>query len=244
MRRVAQASVGLLDGGPELRLSAGWIGAEPNDGEAAVGEGDDFRGAIIVEAGDGEIGDGAAVGGANVDHHVAVGRRVRAFIDDDEAARGCSSMVERQLPKLHTRVRFPSPAPFLVFFGYTHCPDVCPTALFEMSEVLRALGEDKKISALFITVDPERDTAKIINDYVSSFDKRIIGLSGPRPDIDAVIKAFRVYARKVPDEKGGPDYAMDHTAIVYLMDKQGRFVGAFNMSRPPAEAAKDLAKYL
>ena len=134
--------------------------------------------------------------------------------------------------------------PFLVFFGYTHCPDVCPTALFEMSEVLRALGEDKKISALFITVDPERDTAKIINDYVSSFDKRIIGLSGPRPDIDAVIKAFRVYAKKVPDEKGGPDYAMDHTAIVYLMDKQGRFVGAFNMSRPPAEAAKDLAKYL
>ena len=134
--------------------------------------------------------------------------------------------------------------PFLVFFGYTHCPDVCPTALFEISEVLRALGEDKKISALFITVDPERDTAKIVSDYVSSFDKRIIGLSGPRADIDAVIKAFRVYARKVPDEKGGPDYAMDHTALVYLMDKKGRFVGAFNMSRPPAEAAKDLAKYL
>ena len=134
--------------------------------------------------------------------------------------------------------------PFLVFFGYTHCPDVCPTALFEMSEALRALGEDKKISALFISVDPERDTAKIVNDYVSSFDKRIIGLSGPREEIDRVIKAYRVYAKKIPDAKGGPDYAMDHTALFYLMDKQGRFVGAFNMSRPPAEAARDLAKYL
>jgi protein SCO1 len=133
--------------------------------------------------------------------------------------------------------------PLLVFFGYTHCPDVCPTSLFEISEVFKAMGPDKKVQALFITVDPERDTPETIKDYLSSFDPRIIGLSGDPAQTKAVEKAFRVYAKKVPAAHGD-DYTMDHTAIVYLLDKQGRFVNAFNLERTPQEAAKDLERYL
>lgn len=132
--------------------------------------------------------------------------------------------------------------PFLVFFGFTHCPDVCPTALREISDIFAALGEDKKVSALFVTVDPERDTAESLKDYVSNFDKRIIGVTGSRAAIDATLKSYRVYARKVPGE--GENYSMDHSTIIYLMDKQGRFVNAFNINRTPKEAAAELARYL
>ena len=108
--------------------------------------------------------------------------------------------------------------PFLVFFGFTHCPDVCPTALFEVSQVLRALGpEADRTRALFITVDPERDTPSVMKDYLSSFDPHFSGLTGDPAAIAAVAKAYRVYYKKVPLEQG--DYTMDHTAIVYLMDK-------------------------
>ncbi len=132
--------------------------------------------------------------------------------------------------------------PFLVYFGYTHCPDICPTILFEMSQDMKAMGGDKRIRALFITVDPERDTPAALKEYLSSFDPRIVGLTGTRQEINAVEKVYRVYARKIP-ENGG-DYAMDHTAIVYLMDKQGRFVTVFNLDRPPQVAAKDLDTYM
>jgi protein SCO1/2 len=132
--------------------------------------------------------------------------------------------------------------PTLVFFGYTHCPDVCPATLFEMSEVLRALGPDKKAAALLVTVDPERDTPDTLKDYLSSFDSRIVGATGSRPAVDAVLKQFRVYSRKVQGE--GDDYTMDHTALVYLMDKQWRFVRPFRLDRKPDEAAADLSKYL
>jgi protein SCO1/2 len=132
--------------------------------------------------------------------------------------------------------------PFLVYFGYTHCPDICPAELFQISQVLKAMGDDKRIKALFITVDPERDTPAVLKEYLSSFDPGIIGLSGTRQEIDAVEKAYRVYARKAPEQGG--DYTMDHTAIIYLMDKQGRFVTAFNVDRPPQVAAQDLDAYL
>jgi protein SCO1 len=131
--------------------------------------------------------------------------------------------------------------PFLVYFGYTHCPDVCPTTLAQISDVLRKLP-DKPISVLFVTTDPERDSAASLKDYVSSFDKRIIGLSGDRAAIDQVEKAYRVYARKVPGSNG--DYTMDHSSIVYLMDAHGQFVEAFNVERPAEDAAKELATYL
>ena len=133
--------------------------------------------------------------------------------------------------------------PLLVFFGYTHCPDVCPTSLYEISEVFKAMGSDKKVQALFITIDPERDTPAVMKDYLSSFDPRIVGLSGDPAQTQAVEKAFKVYAKKVPGAHGD-DYTMDHTAIIYLLDKQGRFVNAFNLERTPQEAAKDLERYL
>ena len=133
--------------------------------------------------------------------------------------------------------------PFLVFFGFTHCPDVCPTTLFDVSEIFRALGpEAKDVRALFITVDPERDTPAVLKDYLSSFDPRVIGVTGDSTAIAAVEKAYRVYAKKVPLDGGG--YTMDHTAIVYLMGKDGRFVTPFNMKRRPNEAAEDLKRYL
>lgn len=133
--------------------------------------------------------------------------------------------------------------PFLVFFGFTHCPDVCPTTLFEVSEILRAAGPAAKDArALFITVDPERDTPQVLKDYLGSFDPRVVGVTGDSEAIAAVIKAYRVYAKKVPTDGGG--YTMDHTAIVYLMGKDGRFVTPFNMKRRPEEAAEDLKRYL
>ncbi|MGH6725678.1 MAG: SCO family protein [Pseudolabrys sp.] len=133
--------------------------------------------------------------------------------------------------------------PFLVFFGYTHCPDICPTTLFEMSEVLHAMGKDAdRLNALFITVDPERDTAAVMKDYLSSFDPHLRGATGGRKAIDAVEKAYRVYAKKVPTTNG--DYSMDHSALVYLMDKQGRFVAPFKLDRKPEAAAADLKRYL
>ena len=133
--------------------------------------------------------------------------------------------------------------PFLVFFGFTHCPDVCPTTLFDVSEVFRALGSDAKdVRALFITVDPERDTPAVLKDYLSSFDPRIIGVTGDATAIASAEKAYRVYAKKVPLDGGG--YTMDHTAIVYLMNKDGRFVAPFSLKRRPEEAAADLKRYL
>ena len=109
--------------------------------------------------------------------------------------------------------------PTLIFFGYTHCPDVCPTSLFELSEVLRAMGKDAdKVNAVFISVDPERDTPATMKDYLSSFDPHLEGLSGDPAETAKVITSYRVYAKKVPTKDG--DYTMDHTALIYLMDRE------------------------
>ena len=132
--------------------------------------------------------------------------------------------------------------PFLIFFGYTHCPDVCHTTLFEMSEILRALGPQAKIGGLFVTVDPERDSPETLKEYLSNFDARIIGLTGPRPQLEPMLREYRIYAKRAPGN--AEDYAVDHTTVVYLMDKNGRFVSTFNVSRKPYEAARDLEKYL
>ncbi|MBB4263464.1 MULTISPECIES: SCO family protein [unclassified Bradyrhizobium] len=133
--------------------------------------------------------------------------------------------------------------PTLIFFGYTHCPDVCPTSLFEISEVLRAMGKDAdKVNAVFISVDPERDTPATMKEYLSSFDPHLEGLSGDPAETAKVITSYRVYAKKVPTKDG--DYTMDHTALIYLMDRDGRFVSPFNLKRTPDEAAADLKKYL
>jgi protein SCO1 len=133
--------------------------------------------------------------------------------------------------------------PTLVFFGFTHCPDVCPTTLFEMSEVLRAMGKDADgVNVYYISVDPERDTQAAMKDYLSSFDPRLKGLTGNSQQVAKVLSEYRVYAKKVPLKDG--DYTMDHTALVYLMDRDGKFVSPFNLNRKPEEAASDLKRYL
>ena len=133
--------------------------------------------------------------------------------------------------------------PFLVFFGFTRCPDVCPTTLSYISEMLRWLGKDAdRTGALFITVDPERDTPVTLKNYLSNFDPHLRALTGDPAAVEATLKAYRVYAKKVP--LAGGDYTMDHTAVVYLMDKDGHFVAPFNLRRTPEAAAAELRQYL
>ncbi len=132
--------------------------------------------------------------------------------------------------------------PYLVFFGYTNCPDICHTTLFEMSEILRALGPDAKVGALFVTVDPERDTPAVLKEYLSNFDPRIIGVTGPRAQLDPMLREYKIFSKRAPGK--GADYSVDHTTVIYLLDKNGRFVSTFNVARKPAEAARELGRYL
>ena len=114
--------------------------------------------------------------------------------------------------------------PKVMFFGFTFCPDVCPTTLAEVQGWIQKLGPDAdKLHYAFVTVDPERDTPAVIRDYVAAFDDRILALSGSREQVNAVTKAYRVYAKKVPLDDG--DYTMDHSAAVFLMTKDNKFVG-------------------
>lgn len=133
--------------------------------------------------------------------------------------------------------------PRLVFFGFTNCPDICPTTLFEMSQAFEALGPDaRKIAGLLITVDPERDTPTVMKSYIGSFHPSIQGLTGSPEQVAAVVKAYRAYSKRVPTQGG--DYTMDHTSIVYLMGKDGEFIAPFDLKRPPDVVAADLRRYL
>jgi len=133
--------------------------------------------------------------------------------------------------------------PTLIFFGFTFCPDVCPTTLLELSNRLQELKSDAdRLNVLFITVDPERDTPQRLALYLSSFDRRIIGLSGTRDNIAAIINAYQVYAAKVRLEDGG--YTMDHTATIYMMDRKGKYVGTINQREPDASVRAKLRHLL
>jgi protein SCO1/2 len=114
--------------------------------------------------------------------------------------------------------------PTLLYFGYTHCPEVCPTTLFELDGWLKKLGpEAKDMKAYFISIDPERDTPEVMNRYVGNFSDRITGISGPPDKVEAMAKGFNIYFRKVPTDNG--DYTMDHTASIILLDRKGDFAG-------------------
>jgi len=115
-------------------------------------------------------------------------------------------------------------SPYLVFFGFTHCPEVCPTTLWEASGWLKELGKDAdRLKMVFVTVDPERDTSEVLAEYMTSFDPRIVALTGTPEAVEAIKKAYKVYSRKVPTEDG--DYTVDHTASIYLMHGDGSFSG-------------------
>jgi len=129
----------------------------------------------------------------------------------------------------------------LVYFGFTYCPDICPAGLQVISAALDKLGaRANQVAPMFITVDPERDTAAQMKSYVSSFHKNIIGLTGSAKDIAQVAKAYRVYYRKVQDPSLS-DYTMDHTSFMYLMDREGAFVTHFAHNVAPDKLAARIA---
>ncbi len=133
--------------------------------------------------------------------------------------------------------------PTALFFGYTFCPDVCPTTLLEATTWMKELGADgDRLRVVFVSVDPERDTPDKLDQYIASFDDRFIGLSGSREETDRIVKAYRVFARKV--EAAGGDYTMDHTAAVYLLDAQARFVGVINFQEPTDKALVKIRQLL
>lgn len=114
--------------------------------------------------------------------------------------------------------------PTLLFFGYTHCPDVCPTTMGEMQGWFASLGDEAKtLQGVFVTVDPARDTPQILGDYVSFVSDRIVGLTGTQGEIDKVVKDWGVVAEKVPQADGS--YLMNHTASVFLVNAKGEFAG-------------------
>ena len=114
--------------------------------------------------------------------------------------------------------------PTVMYFGYTFCPEVCPTTLTELTQWIQMLGPDaNKLNYVFVTVDPERDTPKVMHDYVSAFDPRIRGFTGTPDQIAKVTSEYRVYYKRVPTSDGG--YVIDHTAVLYLMDPKVRFFG-------------------
>jgi protein SCO1 len=133
--------------------------------------------------------------------------------------------------------------PSMLFFGYTHCPDVCPTTLYEMAGWFKTLGEEgKALRGYYMTVDPQRDSVETMNDYVTALSDRITGITGDPAEIAKVIKGWRIYAAKVPGE--GDDYTMDHTASVFLLDENGAFKGTISYGEKADVAIEKLRNLL
>jgi protein SCO1/2 len=131
----------------------------------------------------------------------------------------------------------------VLLFGFTHCPDICPTALLNLSAILDQLGEKSSlVQVAFVTVDPERDTAEVLQDYMSSFGPNFVGLTGETDAIRRVAKAFKVFFQKVP--LPGDDYTMDHSVAIYALDKHARVRLMFTMNRPLEDIAHDILELL
>ena len=129
--------------------------------------------------------------------------------------------------------------PTVLFFGFTHCPEVCPTTLFEMAGWLKALGDEgKDLRVFLISVDPERDTPEVMKGYTAALTDRITGITGDPKDVEKVIKGWKIYARKVPTENG--DYTMDHTASVMLLDRDARLKSTIDYKETTDVALKKL----
>jgi protein SCO1 len=131
----------------------------------------------------------------------------------------------------------------LIYFGYTYCPDACPTALNSISVALEKLGSQASdLQPLFITVDPERDTRETMAKYLMSFDSRILGLTGTEEQIESVINEYRLSVSREKPEHGGDDYLISHSSYIYLMDPQGRFVNVIHAEELGDEIAIRLRK--
>ena len=131
--------------------------------------------------------------------------------------------------------------PSAAFFGYTHCPDVCPTTLIDMTGWIEALGKDAdKLRFVFVTVDPERDTPEVMNDYVSAFSDKIVGITGEPDKVHAMVRDYKIVSRKVPGEGG--EYLMDHTASVLLLDARGSLVSTISPDERREDAVAKLKR--
>jgi len=129
----------------------------------------------------------------------------------------------------------------VMYFGYTFCPEVCPTTLTDLAQWMQMIGQDAdRLNYVFVTVDPERDTPKVMHDYVSAFDPRIRGLTGTSEQIAKVTKEYGVYYKRIPTSDGG--YVMDHSAVLYMMDPNVRFVGVIPYQEDTAKAVAKLKK--
>jgi protein SCO1 len=133
--------------------------------------------------------------------------------------------------------------PYAIFFGFTHCPDVCPTTLMTLSNTLKRLGADAdRLRILFVSVDPERDTPEQLRHYLAAFDQRIIGLTGSEAQIAAVAKSWKVYHNKIREDDGS--YTIVHSAYVYLIDPANRLVGTMGFQDSEEEQAAKLRSLL
>lgn len=131
--------------------------------------------------------------------------------------------------------------PTAIFFGFTHCPEICPTTLFELDGWLKQIGDEgKDIQAYFVTVDPERDTVGVLKDYVSNVSNRIVGITGEPEKVHEMSKAFGIYSKKVALDDG--DYTMDHTASVLLLNGDGEFAGTIAYGEKPEIAIAKLKR--
>ena len=133
----------------------------------------------------------------------------------------------------------------LVYFGYTHCPDICPAELQVMAQALDRLGDKAaKVVPVFITLDPERDTPQAMADYVKSFGPNFVGLTGSPEAIAAAAKAYRVAYSKVENKDSADDYTVDHSALVYLMDQEGKYLAHFAYGTSAERMAENLGRFL
>jgi protein SCO1 len=172
----------------------------------------------------------AAIAGAIIAHAQAVGSIGGSFELTDHNGKPFSSTAL-------------AGQPYAIFFGFTHCPDVCPTTLLEMSNNLQSLGPDgDRLKVVFVTVDPERDTPAHLRDYLSSFDPRIVGLTGSEPQIAAAAKGWNAFYNKIPEDDGA--YTIAHSAYVYLMSRDNRLVGTLGFQESEAEQLAKLRKLL
>jgi protein SCO1/2 len=133
----------------------------------------------------------------------------------------------------------------LIYFGYTFCPDVCPTTLTAMASALDQLGSRaEQLRPVFITVDPERDTPKVVRDYTAAFSPRILGLTGTPEQIAKVAGEYRVYYAKHRTGEGPGDYTVDHSSIIYLMGPNGRFIAPIAADESARQMAADIARHM
>jgi cytochrome oxidase Cu insertion factor (SCO1/SenC/PrrC family) len=132
----------------------------------------------------------------------------------------------------------------ILYFGYTFCPDVCPTDLMAISSAVRLLGQaGDNVQPIFITIDPQRDTVEHLRGYVSTFHPRLIGLTGSEHDIRTLALAYKVYYAKVAAEHGEP-YAIDHTGFIYLVDRDGKYLGFFPPGTPAGRMVEIIGQHL